>query len=326
MKVKCGIIRDLFPSYIDGLTCCESNKLIEEHLEECRECREYLNEMKADVAEEDRQIENKKEIQPFQKLRQKTRKKIILAAAAGVLVCGLVFCGGFLYYGRTWTADSQDVKMSIDAQGGIATIRFTPEKKNYQLYVQAEENNRITIIEKKRMPFTKAYNPNAYWSCTFVDENTTIGAEGQNTDFDEDQVLTIQYEDRTETISLTELAQQALENPPAQSDEVKMTWAKEDNGTVTMGFFPEILGVNLKVEDLGEDQILIRQYYEGEGESVENGDFYTINFIDENTIQLPDGTERTLKEGDSLKIEYKDKTEKILFSDLWKGSLSAYIK
>ena len=46
MKIKCEVIRDLFPSYIDGLTSRESNQLIEEHLGECRECREYLDEMK----------------------------------------------------------------------------------------------------------------------------------------------------------------------------------------------------------------------------------------------------------------------------------------
>ena len=34
--MKCEVIRDLFPSYIDGLTSEESNELIEEHLEECR--------------------------------------------------------------------------------------------------------------------------------------------------------------------------------------------------------------------------------------------------------------------------------------------------
>ncbi|HJD30021.1 MAG TPA: hypothetical protein H9914_13670, partial [Candidatus Blautia avicola] len=109
--------------------------------------------------------------------------------------------------------------------------------------------------------------------------------------------------------------------PPAQSDEVNMTWAKDENGTVTLGFFPEILGVYLKVEDAGEDQILIRQYYDSQEEAAENGAFYTVNFIDEETIRLPDGTERTIEEGDSLKIQYEDKTEEISFSDLWEGSL-----
>ena len=321
MKIKCEVIRDLFPSYIDGLTSRESNQLIEEHLGECRECREYLDEMKEDIAGEAQPVKNKKAIQPFRKLRQKTRRKILLAAVGAVLICGLIFGGGLLYYGRTWTADSEDVKMTIETWDGVASIRFSPEKKNSRLYAETGEDNTITIVEGKLAPFAKAYNANAYWSCTFIDEDTVMGLDGQNMDFSEDQVLTIKYKDRTETISLADLAREALENPPAQSDEVKMTWAKEDNGTVTLGFFPEILGVSLKVEDAGEDQILIRQYYDSQGGTEENGAFYTVDFIDENTIRLSDGTERELSQDDVLTIEYEDKTEEIAFSDLWEGSL-----
>ena len=228
--MKCEIIRDLFPSYIDGLTSRESNELIEEHLEECGECREYLDEMKEDIAGENQPVKNKKAVQPFRKLRQKTRRKILLAAGGAVLICGLIFGGGLLYYSRTWTANSEDVKMTIETWDGIASIRFSPEKKNSRLYAETGEDNTITIVEGKLAPFTKAYNANAYWSCTFIDEDTVMGLDGQNMDFSEDQVLTIKYKDRTETISLADLAREALENPPAQSDEVKMTWAKEDNG------------------------------------------------------------------------------------------------
>ena len=249
MKMKCEIIRDLFPSYIDGLTSRESNELIEEHLEECGDCREYLASMQEEIVQENQPVKNKEAVKPFRKLRQKTRRKIFLTAGGAVLACGLLFGGGLLYYGRSWTANSEDVKMTIDAQGGIATLRFAPEKKNCKLYAEAGEDNTIIIVESKQVPFAKTYNPNAYWSCTFIDEDTVMGLKGQNMDFSEDQVLTIKYKDRTETISLADLAREALENPPAQSDEVKMTWAKEDNGTVTLGFFPEILGVSLKVED-----------------------------------------------------------------------------
>ncbi len=44
--MKCEIIRDLFPSYIDELTSEESNEAVEEHLEKCKECRDYLEAMK----------------------------------------------------------------------------------------------------------------------------------------------------------------------------------------------------------------------------------------------------------------------------------------
>ncbi len=45
MKINCEVIKDLLPSYIDGLTSPQSDTLIREHLKECPECREYLEEM-----------------------------------------------------------------------------------------------------------------------------------------------------------------------------------------------------------------------------------------------------------------------------------------
>ena len=319
MKMKCEVIRDLFPSYIDGLTSEESNELIEEHLEECRECREYLASMKEEIVEENQPVKNKKAVQPFRKLRQKTRRKILLAAGGAVLICGLIFGGGLLYYSRTWTANSEDVKMTIETWDGIASIRFSPEKKNSRLYAETGEDNTITIVEGKLAPFTKAYNANAYWSCTFIDEDTAMGLDGQNMDFSEDQVLTIKYKDRTETISLADLAREALENPPAQSDEVKMTWEKDDSGNVILGFYPEILGVSLKVEETGENQILIRQYYNGEDEPEENGCYYTFRFLEENKIQKGDGTVQDISQGDALTVQYEDKEERISYQSLWEG-------
>ena len=38
--MKCEIIRDLLPSYVDGLTSGESDRAIEEHLRDCGDCRE----------------------------------------------------------------------------------------------------------------------------------------------------------------------------------------------------------------------------------------------------------------------------------------------
>ena len=49
--MKCEIIRDLLPSYVDGLTSGESDRAIEEHLKDCGDCREYLEEMKQESAE-----------------------------------------------------------------------------------------------------------------------------------------------------------------------------------------------------------------------------------------------------------------------------------
>ena len=41
MNIKCEVIRDLLPLYVDGVASEETRALIEEHLKECADCSEY---------------------------------------------------------------------------------------------------------------------------------------------------------------------------------------------------------------------------------------------------------------------------------------------
>lgn len=51
MKEKkiCKIVQDLLPNYIENLTKEETNNFIEEHLKECNECKNVLENMKKDL-------------------------------------------------------------------------------------------------------------------------------------------------------------------------------------------------------------------------------------------------------------------------------------
>ena len=66
---KCYLIRDLLPSYIDELTGEETNKEIENHLNECPECKKAYESMKGDIPGE-------KEIEAAEEYDEKLIKKI----------------------------------------------------------------------------------------------------------------------------------------------------------------------------------------------------------------------------------------------------------
>lgn len=65
--MKCEIIRDLLPSYIEGLTSEESNQSIEDHLKTCPKCKKYFEEMQASITAPEIDAASKAEIQPFKK-------------------------------------------------------------------------------------------------------------------------------------------------------------------------------------------------------------------------------------------------------------------
>lgn len=48
--MKCKIICDLLPAYIDDVCSDETKELVEEHLETCSECRREYEQMKADIS------------------------------------------------------------------------------------------------------------------------------------------------------------------------------------------------------------------------------------------------------------------------------------
>ena len=47
--MKCSVIRDLLPLYIDEVCSEDTKKLVAEHLAECEECRKTLEKMRKTV-------------------------------------------------------------------------------------------------------------------------------------------------------------------------------------------------------------------------------------------------------------------------------------
>lgn len=88
-KLPCEVVKDLFPSYIDELTGEVTNNLIEEHTNECEECRQALESMKSPEAEPEKQAQ-KKEIDYLKKTRKKYRRNIFVV----VLVVLALVLGG----------------------------------------------------------------------------------------------------------------------------------------------------------------------------------------------------------------------------------------
>lgn len=82
-KKDCKIVQDLLPNYIDKLTNKETNEFIENHLKDCKECKEILENMNKDLNIEDKK-KDKKIINFIKKYNKKMRilKFIILLIVA----------------------------------------------------------------------------------------------------------------------------------------------------------------------------------------------------------------------------------------------------
>lgn len=116
MNLKCEIVRDLIPLYIDGVCTEESKEAVEKHIEKCEECRKYYENMKetsdfyeakGDDFEEEKMKESLKKVKS--KISKKIRNTIVCAVSAMVFVTA-----GFwvLFNVPIKKVDKNDVKIS----------------------------------------------------------------------------------------------------------------------------------------------------------------------------------------------------------------------
>lgn len=127
--MKCEIIRDLMPLYLDDVCSAETKQVVEEHLDECEECRKYIKQMQTELKIEKPEpvdnLEEKKLLQEgAERMKELGRKSIvdkmiivdtvlnflliitavvlckrqidIEGADAGYYIGAMVFCFGFI--------------------------------------------------------------------------------------------------------------------------------------------------------------------------------------------------------------------------------------
>lgn len=85
-KIKCDIIQDLIPSYVDGICSEATRECVEEHMESCEECRKMAalcreNEFSGERMEQ-------KELNGLKKIRQLIKYKGIACGGLVVFILG----------------------------------------------------------------------------------------------------------------------------------------------------------------------------------------------------------------------------------------------
>lgn len=100
MKMKCSVIQDLLPSYTDNICSEDTKELVEEHVAECMQCKEKLEQMKNTEIIAGKA--SKKQVDYLKKIRISitTREelgKVTLMILVGIAFVGLFVGGGGLF-------------------------------------------------------------------------------------------------------------------------------------------------------------------------------------------------------------------------------------
>ena len=72
--LTCGVVRDLLPSYVEGLTSPESNTAVERHLSECPDCAQLRTALAG--APEQAAPEDAKEVDYLKKVKRRGWRRV----------------------------------------------------------------------------------------------------------------------------------------------------------------------------------------------------------------------------------------------------------
>ncbi|MBO4847714.1 MAG: zf-HC2 domain-containing protein [Clostridia bacterium] len=112
-KLPCGVVRDLLPSYIDGLTNEETDALIEEHAASCAECRRMIDSLRE--PEVNSREEETAEIDFLKKNKRKTVKTAVAAACIAAAVAAVAVLLKLFVIGRD--AGYEKLRSFVDVDG-----------------------------------------------------------------------------------------------------------------------------------------------------------------------------------------------------------------
>lgn len=107
MKTSCDIICDLLPLYADHVTSDASNVLVEEHLNECPDCRKELEQMQRPVPVKPEEVSAK----PLEKIKKSIRQRKICAIIAAVLAVVYIVAGSAKLYTAQTLVSVEEAKI-----------------------------------------------------------------------------------------------------------------------------------------------------------------------------------------------------------------------
>lgn len=154
--LNCNIVRDMLPLYAEKLTSEESNTVIRQHLEQCEDCRTYLEHIQKPI---DFPTVPKIEIEYMRKVKYSLKRRTYILsgviAASCIILLG-IFLRLFIVGSPVFMGDSPiNYQWNYDTGREIYSIRGTLEQTKNSVRVKVyddKQSNQINIKMYEIMP------------------------------------------------------------------------------------------------------------------------------------------------------------------------------
>ncbi|MEA4815061.1 MAG: DUF4825 domain-containing protein [Oscillospiraceae bacterium] len=165
-ELDCAIVRDLLPSYVDGLTSEATNRAVKEHLSGCADCAAVLSRMNEQEAEI---CERVAEVDYLKKVRRRSTRRSLVIGIILMLLGMAILSFRFFYVGSA--ADAEDVACHVTVEGGTVTVSGTLTGGGLGV-------SRVVFSDSAGMVQMKVYTaPKTFWNSGDFHESYTVGSD-----------------------------------------------------------------------------------------------------------------------------------------------------
>lgn len=147
-ELTCAIVRDLLPSYVEGLTSEETNQAVEAHLVICPDCARLRAELAAPETAET--AEQRREVDYLKKVKRRNSKRIVLAVLCTLLLVIGGFAASIFLIGSTadvgsmaWEAEVSDDTLYLNVMSSASANAY------YGWNTERDENGVINVTVRE---------------------------------------------------------------------------------------------------------------------------------------------------------------------------------
>ncbi|WP_202081486.1 zf-HC2 domain-containing protein [Caldalkalibacillus salinus] len=91
-EIKCTIIQDVLPLYLDKVVSQDTKEMVEDHLQHCDKCQKEYESMKRELC-----IPVETEVSFFNNIRKKWFKKKVMISVLSIIITAAILLGSFSY-------------------------------------------------------------------------------------------------------------------------------------------------------------------------------------------------------------------------------------
>lgn len=152
-KLNCAIVRDLLPTYVDGIASDETVNAVDRHITSCGDCKEALRLMKEP---ESSAAKDASEVDDLKKVRRNGRRKSLIVGIVLMLLGLSIFGFRIFYVGHS--ADASDILFDVSVDG--SDMKLTARLASSGLGV-----SRVTFADSDGMVQVMVYTaPKAFFN------------------------------------------------------------------------------------------------------------------------------------------------------------------